>query len=54
MLCFDFCTRYTEAEIEALEKKYTKQLLKMHDSFYVRKEMDRLQSIIETLDVLGK
>lgn len=34
MLCFDFCTRYSEAEIEALKKKHTKQLLKMRNSLY--------------------
>lgn len=38
MLCYDFCTRYTETEIEALEKKHTKQLLKEHNSSYVRSE----------------
>jgi hypothetical protein len=38
MLCFDFCARYTETEIEALENKHTKQLLKMRDSFYHNSE----------------
>lgn len=34
MLCFDFCTRYSEADVEALEKKHTKQLLNERNSLY--------------------
>ena len=35
MLCCDFQKRYSEADVEALEKKHTKQLLKERNSFYV-------------------
>jgi hypothetical protein len=34
MSCFDFCTRYSEAEVEAMEKKHTKQLLNERNSLY--------------------
>ena len=34
MSCFDFCTRYSEADIEAMEKKHTKQLLNERNSLY--------------------
>ena len=34
MQCYDFCTRYSEADIEALEKMHTKQLLKRRNSLY--------------------
>ena len=35
MLCYDFQKRYSEADVEALEKKHTKQLLKERNSFYI-------------------
>ena len=35
MLCYDFQKRYSKADVEALEKKHTKQLLKERNSFYV-------------------
>lgn len=34
MRCYDFQKRYSEADVEALEKKHTKQLLKERNSLY--------------------
>lgn len=34
MPCFDFQERYSDADIEALEKMHTKQLLKRRNSLY--------------------
>ena len=38
MLCFDFQDRYSEADIEAMEKMNTRQLLKLHKTSYLRSE----------------
>ena len=38
MLCYDFQKRYSEADLKALEKKHTKQLLKERNSSYVCSE----------------
>lgn len=38
MLCYDFQKRYSEANIEVLAKKPTKQLLKERNSSYVCSE----------------
>ena len=34
MLCYDFQKRYSESEVDALEKKHTKQLLKERNLWY--------------------
>ena len=38
MLCFDFQYRYSDADIESMEKKHTKQLLKLHKTSYLRSD----------------
>ena len=37
-MCFDFQDRYSKADIEAMEKMRTRQLLKLRNSSYVRSE----------------
>lgn len=38
MPCYDFQKRYSKADVEALEKKHTKQLLKERNGSYIRSE----------------
>lgn len=38
MLCYDFQKRYSEADVEAMEKMNTRQLLKLHRISYLRSE----------------
>ena len=34
MQCYDFCIRFSKADIETLEKMHTRQLLKRRNSLY--------------------